>query len=100
VGLAKKLENCIRKLTDYRRLAFAVTESNIPRLKQFLSVGLRNGAGTQQLVNMLGDAVEGNTPNPRPSTDPCTINMTLMTYILSGRKLLYALSHANGLPSL
>jgi hypothetical protein len=49
---------------------------------------------------MLGDAVEGNTPNPRPSTDPRTIDVTLMTYILGGRKLLYALSHANGLPSL
>ncbi|KAJ7805417.1 hypothetical protein B0H14DRAFT_3771691 [Mycena olivaceomarginata] len=100
VGLAKKLGNCICKLTDYRRLAFAVAESNIPRLKQFLSVGLRNGASPRKLVNMLGDAVEGNTPNPRPSTDPRTIDVTLMTYILGGRKLLYALSHANGLPSL
>ncbi|KAJ7789507.1 hypothetical protein B0H14DRAFT_2308343, partial [Mycena olivaceomarginata] len=54
----RKLGNCIRKLTDYRRLAFAVAELNIPRLKQFLSVGLRNGASTRKLVNMLGDAVE------------------------------------------
>ncbi|KAJ7817906.1 hypothetical protein B0H14DRAFT_3741057 [Mycena olivaceomarginata] len=91
VGLAKKLGNYIRKLTDYRRLAFAVAESNIPQLKQFL---------LRKLVNMLGDTFEGNTPNPHPSTDPRTINVTLMTYILGGRKLLYALSHANSLPSL
>ncbi|KAJ7046130.1 hypothetical protein C8F04DRAFT_1206173 [Mycena alexandri] len=100
-NLAKKLGNCVRKLTDYRRLAFAVAESNIPRLKQFLSVGLRNGASPRKLINMFGDAVEGNTtPNPRPSTDSRTMDVTLMTYILGGRKLLYALSHANGLPSL
>ncbi|KAJ7029072.1 hypothetical protein C8F04DRAFT_963278 [Mycena alexandri] len=100
VNLAKKHGNSIKKLTDFRRLAFAVAESNIPRLKQFLSIGLRNGASTRKLVNMLGDAVEGNIPNPRPSTDSRTMDVTLMTYILGGRKLLYALSHANGLPSL
>ncbi|KAJ7017458.1 hypothetical protein C8F04DRAFT_1215058 [Mycena alexandri] len=49
---------------------------------------------------MLGDAIEGNVPNPRPSTDSRTMDVTLMTYILGGRKLLYALSCANGLPSL
>ncbi|KAJ7031846.1 hypothetical protein C8F04DRAFT_1360484 [Mycena alexandri] len=100
VNLAKKLGNSIKKLTDFRRLAFVVAKSNIPRLKQFLSIGLRNGASTRKLVNMLGDAIEGNIPNPRPSTDSRTMDVTLMTYILGGRKLLYALSHANGLPSL
>ncbi|KAJ7847960.1 hypothetical protein B0H13DRAFT_2404873, partial [Mycena leptocephala] len=99
-NLTKKLGNCIKKLTDYRRLVFAVAESNIPRLTQFLSVGLRNGASPRKLINMFGDAVEGTVPNPRPSTDSRTIDVTLMTYILGGRKLLYALSHANGLPSL
>ncbi|KAJ7019091.1 hypothetical protein C8F04DRAFT_976165, partial [Mycena alexandri] len=102
VKLGQKLSNCIRKLTNYRRFAFAVAESNIPRLKQFLSVGLRNGASPHKLMNMLADALEGNAPAPNacPSTDSRAINITLMTYILSGRKLLYALSHANGLPSL
>ncbi|KAJ7490617.1 hypothetical protein FB451DRAFT_1513375 [Mycena latifolia] len=100
-NLTRKLGNCIKKLTDYRRLAFAVAESNYPRLTQLLSAGLRNGASPRKLINLLGDVVEGTVKyTPRPSTDSRTIDISLMAYILGGRKLLYALCHGSGLPSL
>ncbi|KAJ7078970.1 hypothetical protein C8R44DRAFT_654303, partial [Mycena epipterygia] len=99
--LARKLGNSIKKLIDYRRLSFAVAESNYPRVTQLLSAGLRNGASPRRLINLLGDVVEGVVKyTPRASTDSRTINITLMSYILGGHKLLYALSHGTGLPSL
>ncbi|KAJ6584060.1 hypothetical protein DFH09DRAFT_1028949 [Mycena vulgaris] len=100
-NLARKLGNCIKKLTDYRHLSLAVAESNYPRITQLLSAGLRNGASPRKLINLLGDVVEGVVKyTPRASTDSRTIDITLMSYILGGRKLLYALSHGTGLPSL
>ncbi|KAJ7872498.1 hypothetical protein B0H14DRAFT_2344661, partial [Mycena olivaceomarginata] len=100
-NLVRRLGNCIKKLIDWRRLAFAVADSDYPRLTQLLSAGLRNGAGPQRLINLLGDVVSGVVKyNPRPSTDSRTVDITLMAYILGGRKLLYALSHGCGLPSL
>ncbi|KAJ7670327.1 hypothetical protein B0H17DRAFT_1209427 [Mycena rosella] len=99
-NLTRKLGTCMKKLTDYRRLAFAVAESNFPRLKQLLATGLRNGASPRKLVNLLGDVAEGLEYNPRPSTDSRTVDISLMSYILGGRKLLYALSHGCGIPSL
>ncbi|KAJ7678654.1 hypothetical protein B0H17DRAFT_844074, partial [Mycena rosella] len=100
-NLVRKLGNCVKKLTDYRRLAFTVAESNFPRLQKLLSTGLRNGASPRKLINLLGDVAESSVNyNPRPSTDTCTIDIALMSYILGGRKLLYALSHSTRLPSL
>ncbi|KAJ7866992.1 hypothetical protein B0H14DRAFT_2163405, partial [Mycena olivaceomarginata] len=100
-NLARRLRNTIKKLADWRRLAFAVADSDYPRLTQLLSVGLRNGASARKLINMLSDAVEGILKyTPRPSTDSRTIDIAQMTYILGGQKLLYALSHGLGLPSL
>ncbi|KAJ7150437.1 hypothetical protein C8R43DRAFT_829032, partial [Mycena crocata] len=100
-NLARRLGNCFKKLTDYRRLTFAVAESNAPRLTQLMSVGLRNGCSPRRMINMLGDVFEDVEPhNPRPATDSRTMDITLMSYILGGRKLLYALSHGSGLPSL
>ncbi|KAJ7748841.1 hypothetical protein B0H14DRAFT_2636447 [Mycena olivaceomarginata] len=100
-NLVRQLGNCIKKLTDWRCLAFAVADSDYSCLTQLLSAGLRNGAGPQRLINLLGDVVSGVVKyNPRPSTDSRTVDITLMAYILGGRKLLYALSHGCGLPSL
>ncbi|KAF8215121.1 hypothetical protein K438DRAFT_1926718 [Mycena galopus ATCC 62051] len=100
-NLAKKFSRCVSKLTDYRRLAFAVAESNFPRITQFLSVGLQNGSSPRKLVNLLADVVEGTISyNPRPSTDTHTLDISTMSYVLGGWKLLYALSHGMGLPSL
>ncbi|KAJ7442894.1 hypothetical protein B0H11DRAFT_1910549 [Mycena galericulata] len=100
-NLARKLGNTIKKLTDYRRLTLAVAESDYPPLTQLLSAGLRNGASPRKLINLLGDVVEGLVKyTTRPSTDSRTLDIGLMSYVLGGRKLLYALSHGMGLPSL
>ncbi|KAJ7504002.1 hypothetical protein B0H11DRAFT_2352998 [Mycena galericulata] len=78
-----------------------IAESDYPRLTQLLSAGLRNGASPRKLINLLGDVVEGLVKyTPRPSTDSRTLDIGLMSYVLGGRKLLYALSHGMGLPSL
>ncbi|KAJ7311692.1 hypothetical protein DFH08DRAFT_918077 [Mycena albidolilacea] len=78
-----------------------LADSDYPRHTQLLSVGLRNGASPQKLINLRGDVISGIVKyNPRPSTNSHTVDITLMAYILGGRKLLYALSHDCGLPSL
>ncbi|KAJ7817541.1 hypothetical protein B0H14DRAFT_3741875 [Mycena olivaceomarginata] len=76
-------------------------DSELRKLRtKLLSAGLRNGAGPQKLINLLGDVISGVVKyNPRPSTESRTVDISLMAYILGGRKL-YALSHGCGLPSL
>ncbi|KAJ7502218.1 hypothetical protein B0H11DRAFT_1989903, partial [Mycena galericulata] len=90
------------KDSELRRWRLKVlAESDYPRLTQLLSAGLRNGASPRKLINLLGDVVEGLVKyTPRPSTDSRTLDIGLMSYVLGGRKLLYALSHGIGLPSL
>lgn len=65
-------------------------EMNIPCLHQLVSVGLRR---------MMQSALEG-VYRPRPVLDSRTLDIALMVYRLGGRKLLYAVNHGLGLPSL
>ncbi|KAJ7443370.1 hypothetical protein FB451DRAFT_1056947, partial [Mycena latifolia] len=80
---------------------FAVAESNVPRLTQLISVGLRNGASPRKITNLLQDVMEGTIKYiPRPSVERRSIDLSLICYNLGGRKLLHAMSHGLGLPSL
>ncbi|KAJ7911780.1 hypothetical protein B0H13DRAFT_2479992 [Mycena leptocephala] len=87
------------KLADYKRFMDAVAEMNIPRLQQLVSVGLRRGSSPAAIVRMMQSALEG-VYRPRPILDSRTLDIALMVYRLGGRKLLYAVNHGLGLPSL
>ncbi|KAJ7442126.1 hypothetical protein FB451DRAFT_1105911 [Mycena latifolia] len=89
----------MRKIADYKRFMDAVAEMNIPRLQQLVSVGLRRGASPSAIIRMMQSALEG-VYRPHPVLDSRTLDIALMVYRLGGRKLLYAVNHGLGLPSL
>ncbi|KAJ7471015.1 hypothetical protein FB451DRAFT_1037175, partial [Mycena latifolia] len=99
LNYARNLASAMRKIADYKRFMDAVAEMNIPRLQQLVSVGLRRGASPSAIIRMMQSALEG-VYRPRPVLDSRTLDIALMVYRLGGRKLLYAVNHGLGLPSL
>ncbi|KAJ6507105.1 hypothetical protein DFH09DRAFT_1265056 [Mycena vulgaris] len=96
---ARNFATAVRKIADYKRFMDAVAEMNIPRLRQLVSVGLRRGSSPGAIIRMMQSALEG-VYQPRPILDSRTLDIALMVYRLGGRKLLYAVNHGLGLPSL
>ncbi|KAF7334758.1 hypothetical protein MSAN_02374300 [Mycena sanguinolenta] len=96
---ARNFATAVRKLADYKRFMEAVAEMNIPRLQQLVSVGIRRGSSPLAIIRMMQSALEG-VYRPRPVLDSRTLDIALMVYRLGGRKLLYAVNHGLGLPSL
>ncbi|KAJ7477836.1 hypothetical protein B0H11DRAFT_2281259 [Mycena galericulata] len=99
LNFARNLATALKKIADYKRFMDAVAEMNIPRLQQLVSVGLRRGASPSAIIRMMQSALEG-VYRLRPILDTRTLDIALMVYRLGGRKLLYAVNHGLGLPSL
>ncbi|KAF8199231.1 hypothetical protein K438DRAFT_1759131 [Mycena galopus ATCC 62051] len=99
LNAARNFATAVRKLGDYKQFVDAVVEMNIPRLQQLVSVDLQRGSSPIAIVRMMQSALEG-AYHPRPILDSRTLNIALMVYRLGGRKLLYAVNHELGLPSL
>jgi hypothetical protein len=76
----------------------AISEGNIPRLQQIISVALRNGASIREVVNKLEDALEG-AYNPR-GYGAEDLDIATLVFRLGGHQLLFALNHKLGLPFL
>ncbi|KAK6968887.1 hypothetical protein R3P38DRAFT_3508554 [Favolaschia claudopus] len=89
----------VRKLADYGRFMEAIANNNLPRLQQLINVGIRRGSSPNALIRMIQSALEG-VYQPRPVLDSRTLDIALLVFRLGGRKLLYAVNHGLGLPSL
>ncbi|KAK6987916.1 hypothetical protein R3P38DRAFT_3229768 [Favolaschia claudopus] len=97
LNTARNFATAVRKLADYRRFMEAIVENNLPRLQQLISVGIRRGSSPNALIRMIQSALEG-VYQPRPVSR--TLDIALLVFRLGGRKLLYAVNHGLGLPSL
>lgn len=75
-----------------------VSENNIPRLQQIITVALRHGTSVRQIVNKLEDALEGVYRPRGYGTD--NLDIATLVYRLGGRQLLFALNRKLSLPSL
>lgn len=76
----------------------AVAEKNIPRIQQVIQTALRGGASLRAIINKIEDAYEG-LYHPK-GFGSRALDIATLTYRIGGRKLLYALNHGLGLPSL
>ncbi|KIK35669.1 hypothetical protein CY34DRAFT_95705, partial [Suillus luteus UH-Slu-Lm8-n1] len=56
---SRKHIKALTQLDNHHRLLMAVSENNIPRLQQIITVALRHGTSVRQIVNKLEDALEG-----------------------------------------
>lgn len=76
----------------------AVAEKDVPRIQQVIQTAIRGGASMRAIVNKIEDAFEG-LYNPK-GFGSRALDIATLTYRIGGRKLLYALNHGLGLPSL
>ncbi|KAG1764501.1 hypothetical protein EV702DRAFT_1182589 [Suillus placidus] len=76
----------------------AISEHNIPRLQQIVSVALGNGASVREIINKLEDTLEGAyCPRGYGADD---LDIATLVYRLGGRQLLFALNQKLSIPSL
>ena len=94
----RKLKRMLANLEDHNSLVMALSQANIPWLRQLLKTALHNGASIRTIVCMIEDALERGYW-PRGHTAEAT-DLTLLIYWLGGRSLLFALSRQLALPSL
>ncbi|KAG1719742.1 hypothetical protein EDB19DRAFT_1647796 [Suillus lakei] len=95
---SRQYMSTLTQLDDYSRLLMAISEQDIPRLRQIINVALRNGAGVREIVNKLEDALEGvYCPRGYGASD---LDIVTLVFRLGGRQLLFALNQSLGLPSI
>lgn len=98
MNLKRRLGNLLEKLSDYKRFVMAIATMDVPRLKQLIRVALARNVSISRLIRLLQDAVEG-TYSARGYMDD-DIDLGVLVYRLGGPKLVYAMGHGAGLPSL
>ena len=88
----------LANLEDHNSLVMALSQADIPWLRQLLKTALHNGASIRTIIRMIEDALERGY-RPRGHTAEAT-DLALLIYRLGGRSLLFALSKHLALPSL
>lgn len=76
----------------------ALSQQDVPYLRQLLSTSLRNGASIKTILRALEDALE-NGYRPRNHKQE-SLDLAALIYRLGGRNLLYAITQRFPLPSL
>ncbi|KAK7006881.1 hypothetical protein R3P38DRAFT_3213632 [Favolaschia claudopus] len=102
LNMARKVSRTTARMSDHKRLLMAMSTCDIPRLNMLIRVGIKQRAGPNELIKRIAGAV--STLNPtgyrtRSYTDTDKKFMRCMKH-LAGRKGVYALSKALGLPSM
>ncbi|KAK6971295.1 hypothetical protein R3P38DRAFT_2587415 [Favolaschia claudopus] len=100
--MARKVSRTTARMSDHKRLLMAMSTCDIPRLNMLIRVGLKQRAGPNELIKRIAGAVSTLNPNgysTRSYTDTDKKFMRCMKHI-AGRKGVYALSKALGLPSM
>ena len=88
----------MKQLDDYRRFLMAVATNQVPRLKQLVAQGLKDGVSVGTLVETIQRAVDDTYRARQYDSDD--MDIALMVYRLGGRKLVYAMNHYISVPSL
>ncbi|KAG1772528.1 hypothetical protein EV702DRAFT_1048648 [Suillus placidus] len=98
LNASREYISALSRLDDYHRLLMAISEHDIPRLQQIVSVALGNGASVREIINKLEDALEGAyCPQGYGADD---LDIATLVYRLGGRQLLFALNQKLSIPSL
>ncbi|KAG0699780.1 hypothetical protein DFH29DRAFT_1001713 [Suillus ampliporus] len=98
LNASREYITALSQLDDYHHLLMAISENDIPRLQQIITVALGNGASVREIVNKLEDALEGvYRPRGYGTSD---LDIATLIYRLGGCQLLFALNHKLSIPSL
>ena len=93
-----KLQHMLASLEDHNSLVMALSQADMPWLRQLLKTALHNGASIRTIIHMIEDALERGYRPHGHSTE--ANELALLVYRLGGSNLLYTLSKRLALPSL
>ncbi|KAI6003279.1 hypothetical protein F5J12DRAFT_893920 [Pisolithus orientalis] len=85
-------------IKSHSALVMALSQSDLPWLRQFLSTLLKNGAGINAILHKIEEAIEHGYKPHNYTKD--AYDLALLVYCLGGANLLYALNQHLALPSL
>ncbi|KAH9856503.1 hypothetical protein C2E23DRAFT_771814, partial [Lenzites betulinus] len=95
----RKLSTLRRKINDHQRVCMLLATHVIQRLRRLLCVALRKGATPRALISRIEHSLEG-LYRPRGGFQGRELDVAFLAKALGGPRLLYALAHSHGLPSL
>lgn len=85
----RKIRRLLSELEDHSSLVMALSQSDIPWLRNLLQTALKNGASIRTILRAIEDALERGYRPRGHSQD--TLDLSLLILRLGGRNLLYAL---------
>ncbi|KAG1812032.1 hypothetical protein EV424DRAFT_1327201, partial [Suillus variegatus] len=94
----RKIRRLLSELEDNSSLVMALSQSDIPWLRNLLQTALKNGASIRTILRAIEDALERGYRPRGHSQD--TLDLLLLILRLRGRNLLYALGQRLPLLSL
>ncbi|OSD00270.1 hypothetical protein PYCCODRAFT_1479355 [Trametes coccinea BRFM310] len=95
----RKLSSLRRRINDHQRIVMLLANHDVKRLRRLLSVALRKGAGASTLITQIQRSIAG-LYTPRGGYEHSReLDVAFLAKALGGPRLLYALTHAYGLPS-
>ncbi|KIJ59298.1 hypothetical protein HYDPIDRAFT_60297, partial [Hydnomerulius pinastri MD-312] len=95
---SRKIKRMLSQLEDHSSLVMAMSQADIPWLRQMLQTALKNGASVCAILRMIEDALERGY-KPRGHSKE-SVDLAMLVYRLGGGNLLYALNQRLALPSL
>ncbi|KII84375.1 hypothetical protein PLICRDRAFT_701936 [Plicaturopsis crispa FD-325 SS-3] len=98
LNLNRRLGTLLDKMDDFKRFVMAVGTMDVPRLHQLVRTALNCNASVDSIVALMEKAIEGTYHVRGYDTD--NLDLTRLIQILGGGKLVYALNHAIGTPSM
>jgi hypothetical protein len=94
----RKIRRLLSGLEDHSSLVIALSQCDVPWLRNLLQTALTNGASIRTILRMLEDALERGY-RPRGHSKEA-IDLGILILHLGGRILLYSLNQRLNLPSL
>ena len=94
----RKVQTLSKAVSLHKRLITVLSTNDVPKLRQVLAVGLRNGCSMSRLIERLSDAIAG-AYRPRGGATELDYDLVTLIMRLGGGKLLFALAKPLGLPS-
>ncbi|KAI6157458.1 hypothetical protein BKA82DRAFT_26280 [Pisolithus tinctorius] len=95
---AHKIKHMLSSLEDHTSLVMALSDHDVPWLRQLLQTSLHNSTSICTILRMIEDALEHGYCPKNHRTD--AIDLALLVYRLRGANLLFALNQHLALPSL
>lgn len=97
-NLQRRVGQLLGKFGLHKQVLMAIATQDIPRLRQTMCVALRKGVSMDRLIRILQDTSNG--VYRARGHDQTDIDLVALVHHIGGSKLLYAVAHATGLPSL